>query len=96
MPYFSDVSSLSPTSMAVAFGSHWCGVSTMEASSQPPDDRVERVEDGDVRVEIDHLAVAGFQQLDQRLALHRGAGLDDVVLEHPGPVTRQAELRGVD
>ena len=44
---------------------------------------VKRVKDRDVGVEVDHRIGVAFEQEAQRLALHRGAGFDDVVLENP-------------
>ena len=55
---------------------------------------VERVEDGDVRVEIDHRIGVALEQEGQRLPLHRGAGLDDVVLEEPRMKPVEAQLLG--
>ena len=61
---------------------------------EPFEDGVERVEDRDVGVEVDHRIGVALEQERQRLALDRGAGLDDVVLEEPRMKPVEAQLLG--
>ena len=63
---------------------------------EPRQHVVQFVEDRDIGVEIKHPVVAFRQQVGQHVALYRGAGLHQVVLENPRLKARDGQARRVD